>query len=385
MLKRYRLARPIHFEASSSADGVECAVPLPRSGGSLQITGDVVRILSYLAAPRTLEQVFQKFGVSDAPTRTAIEEIIDTLVQEELISTGARRPKAARSAFLTGAHGAGGTLLRWLLDAHPDFSCPPVHDLVKPFEVYVDRLTHWWYGTPLHELGFKRAPALKSIGGLIDDLYLGEAQQKNKVAWISAARAHDQHLLLLQQLFGRELMLIVAVRHPLDQIHSLVERFTASGWQGDERVHGYLRDHALPQLAFAHYWRDLYSRLGEFQRAQPERVLVARYEQVIDAPDATLSALFERLGSSWRPELLRSAFEYPHVSGFPGRESRAFESASRLKAGARGAWRRWPGDLADQVWRVVRDEATRWGYRSVEPADRPTRRGPRAPLTSRSA
>ncbi len=198
--------------------------------------------------------------------------------------------------FIGGVGRSGSTLLRVILDSHPNIYCGP------EIRVLAAVTEHW---KQMWSLWSKDLTAWNIKGDDIDrlhrDMILGlfepmlKASGKNRVAEKSPNNA--MAFGPLHHLFP-ESPIIHVTRHPFDVIASLLERTWIDLATGKPMAYTEnIRD-------AARYWAQIVTLATEMGDRIGERYIEVKYEDLVSAPEPTLKDLFERIGEPWDPCVL---------------------------------------------------------------------------------
>jgi hypothetical protein len=367
MTRRFRIAHPIRWTPDSSFRerdrelGPDFRVEIYSPTGELtECTGDVIEVLQAFGEPATVEAACEKLGAhgEDAAAVTALAEklVARGFLQPDSVPA-APRPELP-PAFLVSAHACGATLLRWFLDAHESIACAPPHRLAAPLRAMMERAGQT---DAFRSLEIDRRVAVRSLARAVDQLLSLHASLRQKDGWVWASRDHDRVLVFLDDLFEGRGRFICLVRHPLDAAHNAAQRHAARGWHAG-RMLELLERHDVPEVAYAHYWADVYGRVRAFRDRFPDRVLVVRYEDLVARPVDELARVCEFLGVGAPWSLVEDAFRHPHEVLEGGWESLEFLAAKSVATDQVGVWKRWPEVRSAPLMPVVEAEMRAWGY-----------------------
>lgn len=342
--------------------GEEFTVSLFAPDGTLiELPASVLQVLSAFGSGATAIEVCDRLELPPDQVGVIVE-LARTLEERGLLvptpETAAASDPAVAPTFLATAHGCGGTLLRFFLDAHPRLACAPPHRFGNVLREMVDRASQT---DGFSSLELDRAAYVRSLGDVVGRLLLLHARLRQKDAWVWASRDHDLYLEFLDELFGRTARFLCLVRHPLDAADSSARRYRQEGWQATRMIEE-IRKHDDPHVAYAHYWASVFGRIRAFRELRPERVLVLRYEDLVRSPEETLAEVFGFCELSTPPSIVTDAFARPHEMLEGGWESFAFEGQSEVRDDQIGLWRTWDDGLLSEVGGVVDGEMSRWGY-----------------------
>ncbi|MCW2990375.1 MAG: hypothetical protein JWM73_969, partial [Solirubrobacterales bacterium] len=205
----------------------------------------------------------------------------------------------ARPLFIGGCPRSGTTLLRSLLDNHPDLAMPAETDFVLPlwrlragFGDLRDRenrraVGRWVFrqhghgGKRLRAGRFTRKQGVRrvvqappTLGSIVDACFSLYAEAHGKQRWGDKRPAYAAWIAVLFELFP-DAQFINVVRDPRGAVASQIPL----GWAHEEA--------ALASAAVR--WETSIRRVDEFSaRLRPDQLLDIRYEDMVGAPEATL-------------------------------------------------------------------------------------------------
>ncbi|HLX47087.1 MAG TPA: sulfotransferase [Streptosporangiaceae bacterium] len=214
-------------------------------------------------------------------------------------------PAAAGRApiFLLCCARSGSTLLRVLLNGHPEVACPPE----TLFPQVANALIKMWGSTEGSDNWRTLSDAARTaIRETIAEPLEAFAARRGKKVWCDKSASNIPGADLLLQVFP-EARFITLYRHPMDVIAS---GLNASRW--GFRAYGfepYVRmstDNFVRALAM--YWYDQVAAIRRFERRNGERCTRVYYEALVTAPEATGRILCDGLGLPWDPAMLEPDF-----------------------------------------------------------------------------
>src|ERR1044071_4906702 len=100
--------------------------------------------------------------------------------------------------FLVGCHRSGTTLLRYLLDAHPDMACPPESKFIAGLEAFVE---YPQAETGLLTLGFSMEDIRAELRRVIESFLGGYARRQGKRRWVDKTPNYYRLLPFIDEIF----------------------------------------------------------------------------------------------------------------------------------------------------------------------------------------
>lgn len=214
-------------------------------------------------------------------------------------------PSDEQASFILSCHRSGSTLLRYIIDTHPDIFSPPelfvggCAFVLGTFEAGLD-------GDPVVERPEVVDWLREVIGGRMA-LYTAKRQKK---IWCEKTPDNLMHLELLDQLFPR-------ARHVCLYRHGLDVAASASKMAREISTLAYYLvetdGHAV--AAMIRYWTERTLVLRDFELRHAERCYRLKYEDLVASPEAALEPMFTFLGVRWDPGLLDQVFTAEHADG----------------------------------------------------------------------
>jgi protein-tyrosine sulfotransferase len=267
---------------------------------------------------------------------------------------------------LTGSR-SGSTLLRFILDSHPDLACPPETSIASACA----SLAHTWNmlegvpggDRPVHEPAELPAHGLRAVRDAADQAFSRYLGKHGKRRWCD--KSLDSHMFadLMIQLYP-EAKFICLYRHCMDVIASAVE---ACPWG----ITRYGFDPFVAQnpgnsvAALGSYWLATVSTITAFEQRHPGACHRVRYEDLVTAPEQTAAGIFSFLGERPVPGITRACFRSPHEGSGFGDEKIWFTdevTTSSMGRGVRVPVAALPGPLRQ----AVNEALSGLGYRTVD-------------------
>jgi len=205
---------------------------------------------------------------------------------------------------------SGSTLLRFLLDAHPDLACPPETNVPA---LCAQLATVWSLieGAPLSVNRGDEPPlvpdtAIAGIRATMNMMVGSYLERRGKKRYCDKSLGTARFADLLQRVYPGARFLCL-YRHPMDVIASGME---ACPWG----LNGYGFDPYIATtpgnavLALARFWADNTAETLMAEERFGERCLRVRYEDLVADPEETATAIFAFLGVAPAPGISANCF-----------------------------------------------------------------------------
>ncbi|MBV9448279.1 MAG: sulfotransferase [Streptosporangiaceae bacterium] len=269
--------------------------------------------------------------------------------------------------FILTASRSGSTLLRFILDSHPDLACPPETSIAS----VCAGLARTWdildsagsgSGRPVHELAPLPPHAAVAVREAIDRVYGHYLERRGKRRWCDKSLDSFQFADLITQVYP-EAKFICLYRHCMDVIASGVE---VCPWG----LHRFGFDPFVAQYpgnsvaAIGSYWLSVCQAVLAFEEKNPDLCHRVRYEDLVTAPEETAAAIFSFLGADQVPGIAEECFRTPHEGEGPGDEKIWFTTG--VTPGSMGRGVSVPvGALMPPIRQPINDALEKLGYRPV--------------------
>lgn len=262
---------------------------------------------------------------------------------------------------------SGSTLLRFLLDAHPDLACPPETNL----PALCGQLATVWSlieGAPLSETRGDEPPVIPdaAITGIREtmDRMVGSyliRRSKKRYCDKSLGTAHFAELLLRVY---PEAKFICLYRHPMDVIASGLEccPFGLNGYGFDPYI-ATTPGNAI--LALARFWVDSVTETLAAEEKFPNQCIRVRYEDLATDPEGTAAEIFTFLGAAFVPGISSECFSAERERFGPGDHKIWYTSEISSDSIGRG-WSIPTGLIWPQVLATMNDLSARLHYMAVD-------------------
>jgi hypothetical protein len=271
--------------------------------------------------------------------------------------------------FVLSASRSGSTLMRFVLDSHPDLACPPetgvtaaCAGLMHAWDILENASASDRTGTETaRQAGSARA--LAAVRATVDGAYSRYLQRRGKRRWCDKSLDSHRGAELAARLYP-EAKFICLYRHCMDVIASGVD---ACPWG----LHRFGFDGFAAQnpgnsvTAIGGYWLATVQSIMAFEDRHPDSCHRVRYEDLVSAPAETVAAMFSFLGAKQVPGVTRACFRTPHEGNGPGDEEIWF--TDRITADSVGCGVRVPAAaLTPEARQAINEALARLGYRPVD-------------------
>ena len=219
---------------------------------------------------------------------------------------------------ILGAPRSGTTLLRRLIDAHPNIACGGESFLLKAAAQFIQ-------GDAIVDgIDYGVVGGLKSAGIDEEELYRGlrelcfaflakVAEDQGKPRWATKTAVDSFYVENIDRVFGRDVLFICVIRHGGDVVCSTQDLSDENEIYLRE-FHRYVVQHPRPLVAFAHACRDVTTNLLDFAERNVNALLI-RYEDLVTNPEDVLSRIFEHVEEPFSKTILTDAFAQKNVQG----------------------------------------------------------------------
>jgi hypothetical protein len=228
--------------------------------------------------------------------------------------------RQAGPVFVLCTARTGSTLLRFLLDAHPDLACPPETGIPR----LGLRLAGTWSllgGAPLQpdrngEFPELPRPLAAGVRDALGQLMSQHLARRGKAVFCDKNLLTAPYASLLMQLFP-EARFICLYRHPMDMIASGIEAcpwgLTGFGFEPYAAA-----DPGNDVLALARYWADQTGRILATEKKWRGNSMRVRYEDMAEDPEAVAGEMFGFLGVPPAPGIAARCFAPERERDGPG-------------------------------------------------------------------
>ncbi len=259
-----------------------------------------------------------------------------------------------KPGFIIGVYRSGTTLLRYILDSHPNIAVPPESNFLLGL---AETWRSEWYRKGLQGVGVDdeglRLRMRDFAGGIFDDY----ARAKGKLRWFDKTPSYIDALDFIDGIFGQECRYIMLYRHGLDVANSMVKMHGDDVQKGPGRK--FADEHPdSARLTNARYWVEQCEKMMAFEAAHPGQCFRLLYEQYSAEPEHYLPPVFDFLEETWDPGVLNFS-DKQHDYGlqdFKVLESKGFKPNV-------GTYNAWPERDITKALEITRPTLEKLGYK----------------------
>lgn len=270
--------------------------------------------------------------------------------------------------FILTASRSGSTLLRIILDSHPQLACPPetgVTGACMQLAMTCDVLENAGSDSSVTDDDSGELPAAigAAVRTAVDRAYGHYLAQRGKQRWCDKSLDSYMHAELIAQVYP-DAKFICLFRHCMDVVASAVE---ACPWG----LQNYGLNPFVAQYpgnsvaAVGSYWLSCAQAILSFSDNHPASCHLVRYEDLVTAPEDTVAGILSFLGEQQVPGITQACFATPHEVNGPADEKLWFTSAVTASSIGRGTVVP-AGALPEPVRAGVNQTLSRLGYRPVD-------------------
>ncbi|HEV2373906.1 MAG TPA: sulfotransferase [Streptosporangiaceae bacterium] len=182
----------------------------------------------------------------------------------------------------------GSTLLRFILDSHPELACPPETNLAKTVSHH---LATWKMLNRCEQLP---TVATSAIRAPVDRMLAEYLSTRGRLRWCDKSLGTAEVAAAFLEVYPQA-QFICLYRHCMDMIASGIE---ACPWgMAGYGFEPYASNSPGNNVAaLAHYWADHTTAILEFEEAHPGRCQRVYYEDLAISPEITAKEIFKFLG-----------------------------------------------------------------------------------------
>jgi hypothetical protein len=205
---------------------------------------------------------------------------------------------------------SGSTLLRFLLDAHPDLACPPETSM----PALCGQLAVVWSlieGAPLSQTRGDSPPvvpdaAIAGIRHMMDMMTAPYLTRRSKKRFCEKSLGSARFADLLMRVYP-DTKFICLYRHPMDVIRSGLDAcpWGLNGYGFDQYIGG---SPGNAVLALARYWLDNAAQIAAIEEEHPDRCFRIRYEDLVTEPEDAALEIYSFIGVDPMPGVAQECF-----------------------------------------------------------------------------
>ena len=269
--------------------------------------------------------------------------------------------------IVLGTPRSGTTLLRRLLDAHPNIACPPETCLFSACARFLhsERVADGLdFGvlTGLAYAGFEPQAVRDRLREFAFAFKREHAARAGKARWAEKTAVDAFHVDKIEELCGDKVQYVCLVRHGLDVACSLRD-LSDRGYTYLSEIHEYIRRYPRPLEAFAHAWVDVNRSLLAFLERHPGNSMLLRYEELVADPRQEMQRLLDFLGEAWHEGLLHDGLENREDAGLG--DWKTYDRTC-IDAASVGKWKSLPRLIVSTLGEICNPVLQDCGYEPVD-------------------
>jgi Sulfotransferase family len=277
------------------------------------------------------------------------------------------RGASSDPVFVLCAGRSGSTLLRFVLDAHPELACPPETNV----PALCGQLANVWAlieGAPLSANRGDEPPEIPDsvIAGVretMDRMVGSYLTRRGKQRYCDKSLGTARYAYLMSRVWP-EAKFICLVRHPMDVVASGIE---ACPWG----LGGYGFDQYIAEtpsnsvFAMARFWVDNVATILAAEEEYSDRCHRVRYEDLVGDPQSTADALFEFLGVAKVPDIAEKIFAAERERFGPA-DYKIWNTSEITTDSVGRGWTMPAGLIGPQVLEAMAELCGKLGYLQVD-------------------
>lgn len=270
---------------------------------------------------------------------------------------------------ILGTPRSGTTLLRRLLDAHPNIACPPetyalsgaarfLHEESFAQGLKIGAVVGLGYA------GFEESEVLARLRRFTFGFFEEHAAKAGKTRWAEKTAFDAFYVAAIRRLCAGHVKFICLHRHGLDVAASIAELTGKTGGYVQE-LHRYVTRYPQPLEAFAHAWVDTANAVEDLAE-QDEDALSIRYERLAEDPQAVLAEVLDFVGEPYEDGIVERALGSSESVGFGDWKTYA---RAKIDTGSVARWKSLPAASQTMLAEVCNPTLRRLGYDAVSTED----------------
>ncbi len=208
---------------------------------------------------------------------------------------------------------SGSTLLRLILDGHPELACPPETNIVKICGLLGQA---WQFMDPASSSDTLSRTASASIRAMVNTVFADHLLRNGKRRWCDKSLGTARGLRPFIDLYPKT-KFICLYRHCMDVIDSGLEAspFGLLGY-GFENYSTRFSGNSVAAIAAA--WCEDTKLALDFEEAHPGQCYRVHYEHIVENPEMAAADLFSFIGVEPDPGIAERCFDVTHDFSGPG-------------------------------------------------------------------
>jgi protein-tyrosine sulfotransferase len=273
---------------------------------------------------------------------------------------------AYEGIIVMGAPRSGTTLLRRILNAHPDIACPGETNLLAGCARFLRSETiaegvDVGVLSGLEFAGFSEDVVLAALREFAFGFHREYARRQGKSRWASKTAFDVFYWDLIERLCGRDAYFVCVQRHGLDVACSLKDLCETNGIYLSE-LHEYIKRYPRPLEAFCHAWVDITRATQAFVERHPDNALLLTYEDLTAGPESVTRKIADFVKVDWPSDWLAKVMQAPDHTGLGDWKTYAKD---RIDTESVGRWRRLSEHTISMMGRICNPVLEASGYPPV--------------------
>jgi hypothetical protein len=269
--------------------------------------------------------------------------------------------------IILGTPRSGTTLLRRLLDVHPNIACPAETCIFSACARFLhsERVSgdlEFGVLTGLAFAGFQPNDVYERLREFAFSFKRDHAKQQGKKRWAEKTAVDSFHIGKIEELCGDKVQFICLVRHGLDVACSINE-LSDRGYTYLSEIHEYVKQYPRPLEAFAHSWVDVNREMLGFIERHPDNTIFLQYEDLVSEPIKVMRRVLTFLGEEWSDDLLHTALAKKEGAGLG--DWKTYDRA-KIDETSVSRWKSLPSSIASTLAKICNPMLEACGYEPVE-------------------
>lgn len=266
---------------------------------------------------------------------------------------------------------SGTTLLRRLLDRHPNIACPGETHIFSACARFLQSEetaegVDMGVLTGLHFAGFSDEDVLRDLREFAFSFPRTHAKNKGKDRWADKTAFDSFFIEEIEKLCGDHVYFVGMVRHGLDVAVSTTEFSDATG-RYVAPLHEYIRRYPEPLLAFTHSWVNVTEELLAFSERHEKNSVICRYEDLVAYPEDTMRAILNFIGEDYDEAIFEEPDNNALQLGFGDHKS---YQRNTINADSCGRWTQLPDAIAQRMAAIANLTLEKCEYDAVPLKDK---------------